>query len=78
MLCNSNRGRNICVLDLEKQLTDDQRMTSKYRESDSKACRSRHYNIDQWALCCSQSALCCSRGALMSHSDCSACAVPLH
>ncbi len=35
---------------------------------------SHHYNIDQWK----PSALCSSLGALMSYSDRSGCAVPLH
>ncbi len=36
-LCNSNRRWNVCVLDLEQQPADDQCMTSKYCENDSKA-----------------------------------------
>ncbi len=52
-----------CV-DLKQHRADDQRMTSKYRESDLKARRA--------------SVLCSSRGDLMSYNDRSAWAVPLH
>ncbi len=58
------------VLDLEQHRADDQRMTSKYM-----TCRATlYYIIYQWE----PSVLCSSCGALMSHTDRSACAVPLH
>ncbi len=68
------RAKCIGVFDSEQHHADNQRLTSKYRESDSKT----HgaviiLYIDQWE----PSALCSSRGALMSYNDRS-CAVPLH
>ncbi len=55
-----------CVFDLEQHRADDQRMTSKYRESDSKACGAVIIYRSEGAVC--------SRGALMSYNDRSACA----
>ncbi len=50
-LFDSSRGRNVCVLDLEQHRADDQRMTSKYRESDSKAVLWCHTAIVLRAQC---------------------------